>query len=365
MNKYKVVKTLGEGSFGSVFEAQNLKTKEKVAIKKMKQDYQSWKDCLHLRELMSLKVLRHANIVRLKEMVLENKKLHFIFEFCDHDLYKEIKGGLKPEQISSYTRQMLNAMSYMHKHGYFHRDMKPENVLIANGRIKIADFGLAREVRSRPPYTEYVSTRWYRAPELLLRSPSYNSPVDVWAIGAIIVEMFAGKALFAGDSEVDMLMKIFTAFGPPSKSTWEDGVKLCRTRGITTFPKVTLGLPAVIEKLEGTLKKIPAAALDLASKCMILNPLKRCTAHSGRKHPFCALSKATSVSGTVEAEEPLLCTTVKPSPTAEAASASSATISNDVLESTLDIDEMLKMIGEVEKSHEEKDAAKTAETSGK
>jgi len=360
MNKYKIVKTLGEGSFGSVFEAQNLKTKEKVAIKKMKQDYQSWKDCLHLRELMSLKVLRHGNIVRLKEMVLENKKLNFIFEFCDHDLYKEIKNGLKPEQISSYTRQMLNAMSYMHKHGYFHRDMKPENVLIADGRIKIADFGLAREVRSRPPYTEYVSTRWYRSPELLLRSPTYNSPVDVWAIGAIIVEMFTGKALFAGDSEVDMLMKIFTAFGPPAKSTWENGVKLCRTRGITTFPEVTLGLTAVIEKLEGKLK-IPPAALDLASKCMILNPLKRCTAHSGRKHPFCQLSKSHSTVAAAMSEEPLLCTTVKPSPTAAAASASS--LSN--LESTLDIDEMLKMIGEVEKSHEEKDAAKSAEPSGK
>lgn len=349
MNKYKVVKTLGEGSFGSVFLAQNTKSNQKVAIKKMKQDYKSWKECLHLRELMSLKVLRHVNIVRLKEMVLENQKLHFIFEFCESDLYKEIKKGLKPQQISIFTRQMLNAMSYMHKHGYFHRDMKPENVLINNGQIKIADFGLAREVRSRPPYTEYVSTRWYRGPELLLRSPTYNSPVDVWAIGTIIVEMFTGVPLFAGDSEVDMLMKIFTAFGPPTKSAWENGVSLMKRRGINTLPKF-VGLPAVIEAFGSKLKMSPSA-LDLATKCMIMNPLKRCTAHSGLKHPFCQITKQLSVSASAKEEEeaPLLCTTVKPSPVRASESASSAAA--DPLESTLDIDEMLKMIGEVEKSH--------------
>lgn len=351
MNKYKVTKTLGEGSFGAVYQALNSKTNEKVAIKKMKQDYNTWKECLHLRELMSLKVLRHVHIVRLKEMVLENKKLHFIFEYCDSDLYKEIKKGLKPQQISIFTRQMLQAMSYMHKHGYFHRDMKPENVLVMNGQIKVADFGLAREVRSRPPYTNYVSTRWYRSPELLLHSPTYNSPVDVWAIGAIIVEMFTGKPLFAGDSEVDQIMKIFTAFGPPTKSSWEAGVKLCRPRGITSFPKVTLGLPAVIESFKSGLK-VSASALDLASKCMIMNPLKRGTAHSGLKHPFCQITKQFSVSAASKEEEvaPLLCTTVKPSPTSSASASASAAM-DDPLESTLDIDEMLKMIGDVEKSH--------------
>jgi len=364
MNKYKIVKTLGEGSFGSVFEAHNLKSKEKVAIKKMKQDYKSWKECLHLRELMSLKVLRHSNIVRLKEMVLENKKLHFIFEFCDGDLYKEIKKGLKPQQISMFTRQMLQAMSYMHKHGYFHRDMKPENVLIFNGQIKIADFGLAREVRSRPPYTEYVSTRWYRAPELLLRSPTYNSPVDVWAIGAIIVEMFTSAPLFAGDSEVDMLMKIFTAIGPPTKSSWEAGVQLSQRRGITTFPKANLGLPATIESFQGKLK-MGNQVLDLVSKCLIMNPLKRCTAHSAAKHPFCQFTKAMSISlGKEEEPAPLLCTTVKASPAAASASAFSAA-GDDPLESTLDIDEMLKMLGEVEKSHDTIPEGKESEKSGK
>ena len=82
--------------------------------------------------------------------------------------------------------KVLQGLAFMHKHGYFHRDMKPENLLV-NGpdHVKIADFGLAREIRSRPPYTDYVSTRWYRAPEVLLRSTTYSAPIDIWAVGRL------------------------------------------------------------------------------------------------------------------------------------------------------------------------------------
>ncbi|KHJ77671.1 hypothetical protein OESDEN_22709, partial [Oesophagostomum dentatum] len=102
--------------------------------------------------------------------------------------------------------------------GYFHRDMKPENIM-CNGTelVKIADFGLAREVRSKPPYTDYVSTRWYRAPEILLRSTSYNSPIDIWALGCIMAELYMLRPLFPGTSELDQLFKIVTILGTPSK----------------------------------------------------------------------------------------------------------------------------------------------------
>jgi len=100
----------------------------------------------------------------------------------------------------------------MHKHGFFHRDMKPENILIQTQNkqnvVKIGDLGLAREIRSRPPYTEYVSTRWYRAPEILLHSTNYNSPVDIFAMGCIMAELFLGTPLFTGSSEIDQLNKI-------------------------------------------------------------------------------------------------------------------------------------------------------------
>lgn len=97
----------------------------------------------------------------------------------------------------------------MHKHGFFHRDLKPENILIQDNNTKIIDFGLAREIRSRPPFTDYVSTRWYRAPELLVRSTVYNSPVDIFAFGCIIAELYNLTPIFCGSSELDQLHKIF------------------------------------------------------------------------------------------------------------------------------------------------------------
>ena len=92
--------------------------------------------------------------------------------------------------------QTIAGCSYMHKHGFFHRDLKPENLLVKGDMVKVADFGLAREIRSRPPFTDYVSTRWYRAPEILLRSTNYNSPVDIFAIGAIMAELYLLRPLF-------------------------------------------------------------------------------------------------------------------------------------------------------------------------
>ncbi len=91
----------------------------------------------------------------------------------------------------------------MHKHGFFHRDLKPENLLSHSDTVKIADFGLAREIRSRPPFTDYVSTRWYRAPEILLRSTTYNSPIDIFACAAIMAELYLLRPLFPGNNETD------------------------------------------------------------------------------------------------------------------------------------------------------------------
>ncbi|RWS22255.1 serine/threonine-protein kinase ICK-like protein, partial [Leptotrombidium deliense] len=109
-------------------------------------------------------------------------------------------------------------LNFMHKHGFFHRDIKPENLLCnAPELIKIADFGLAREIRSRPPYTDYVSTRWYRAPEVLLRSTNYSSPIDVWAVGCIMAELYTLQPLFPGRSEIDQIFRICSVLGTPDK----------------------------------------------------------------------------------------------------------------------------------------------------
>ncbi|XP_017164340.1 serine/threonine-protein kinase ICK isoform X3 [Poecilia reticulata] len=146
------------------------------------------------------------------------------------NLYQLMKDRTRlfPESaVRNIMFQILQGLAFIHKHGFFHRDMKPENLLCMGPElVKIADFGLAREIRSRPPYTDYVSTRWYRAPEVLLRSTSYNSPIDQWAVGCIMAELYTLRPLFPGSSEVDTIFKICQVLGTPKKTDWPEGYQL-------------------------------------------------------------------------------------------------------------------------------------------
>mmetsp|Transcript_36736 Transcript_36736/g.87291 ORF Transcript_36736/g.87291 Transcript_36736/m.87291 type:complete len:248 (-) Transcript_36736:1261-2004(-) len=219
MNRYKVIKQLGDGTYGSVWKAVNRQTNEVVAIKKMKRKFYSWEECMALREVKSLRKLNHPCVVKLKEVIRENDELYFVFEFLDCNIYQLMKDRDKlfPEsRIRNWMYQILQGLAYIHKQGYFHRDMKPENLLVFKDSVKIADFGLAREIRSKPPYTDYVSTRWYRAPEVLLRSSYYNAPIDMFAMGAIMAELYTLRPLFPGSSEADEIYKICSVMGTPT-----------------------------------------------------------------------------------------------------------------------------------------------------
>jgi serine/threonine protein kinase len=130
------------------------------------------------------------------------------------------------QEIKLMAFDSLQGIAACHKNGYFHRDLKPENLLINSAHVvKLADFGLAREIRARPPFTEYVSTRWYRAPELLLTSTNYNSPIDIFAMGCIIAEMYLLRPLAPGNSEADQLMKLCLVLGTPP-TDWTEGYQL-------------------------------------------------------------------------------------------------------------------------------------------
>ncbi|XP_026481627.1 probable serine/threonine-protein kinase DDB_G0268078 [Ctenocephalides felis] len=283
MNRYVTLGQLGDGTYGSVVLGQRKDTGERVAIKRMKRKYYSWEEAMNLREVKSLKKLSHANVVKLKEVIRENDVLYFVFEYMKENLYQLIKDRDKhfPEHvIRDMMMQVLQGLAFMHRHGFFHRDMKPENLLCMGPElIKIADFGLAREIRSRPPYTDYVSTRWYRAPEVLLHSTTYNSAIDLWAVGCIMAELYTFRPLFPGNSEVDEIYKICAVLGTPEKADWPEGHILASAMHFRfpVFPRVPLS------------SVVPGAGnqgLRLMEDLLMWNPAKRPTALQSLRYPY-------------------------------------------------------------------------------
>lgn len=187
---------------------------------------------------------------------------------------------------------MLQGLAFMHKHSFFHRDIKPENMLVKGDIVKVADFGLAREIRSRPPFTDYVSTRWYRAPEVLLRSTTYNSPIDAWAMGCIMAELFTLRPLFPGSSEGDQLYKICSVLGNPTHSTWPEGMKLAAQMNYR-FPQF---VPTQLSQL------IPHAspeAIQLMTDLLKYDPNQRPTSSQALQYPFFQVNVNVSVPLTV------------------------------------------------------------------
>jgi len=282
MERYKILKVVGDGAYGSVYKALNKNTGEIVAIKKMKKKFTSWEECMSLREIKSLRKLSHPSIVKLKEVIRVNDDLNFVFEFVEQNVYQLTRD--KPEtlvegKIKSILYQTLSGLTYMHKNGFFHRDMKPENLLIQGNSLKIADFGLAREIRSKPPFTDYVSTRWYRAPEILLRSTNYNSPVDVFALGAIMAELYMLRPLFPGSNEHDQMIKVCSVLGTPTQQSWPEGYRLASRIGFV-FPNFA---PLNLQKV---IANAPSDAIDLMMQMMRFDPQKRPTAAECLQHPY-------------------------------------------------------------------------------
>lgn len=282
MDRYKVIKEVGDGTFGSVWRAINKQSGEVVAVKKMKKKYYSWEECMNLREVKSLRRMNHPNIVKLKEVIREHDILYFVMEYMDYNLYQLMKDrgkGFSEAEVRNWCYQIFQGLAYMHQRGFFHRDLKPENLLVSKATIKIADFGLAREVSSLPPFTEYVSTRWYRAPEVLLQSSVYDSSVDMWAMGAIMAELFTLRPLFPGSSEVDEIHKICSVIGSPCQDSWAQGLQLADAMKYQ-FPE--MGCSSLSELIPSASKD----AIDLISLLCSWNPSKRPKASEVLQHRF-------------------------------------------------------------------------------
>ena len=295
MEDYEMITRLGGGSFADVYKALEKSTNELVAIKVLKKKYKKWDDCNELIECRSLQKLHNdstfnkpgeENIIKLKQIIFVKKTgtLNLIFEYMETDLLELMKScepkTLKEEQIRDIMHQTLLGLSFMHKYGFFHRDMKPENLLLTKNKLKIADFGLAREIRSIPPYTEYVSTRYYRAPECILKSTNYNSPIDIWAVGCIMAEMYLHpQPLFCGSNEKEVLFRICSVLGTPTHDIWNDGIRQANIVGIK-FPTC----PG--NDLEKIIPEASPEAIDMMKSMIKWDPNKRATAKNLLNHPF-------------------------------------------------------------------------------
>ncbi|KAJ8763058.1 hypothetical protein K2173_023263 [Erythroxylum novogranatense] len=232
-NKYKIQEVIGKGSYGVVCSAIDTHTGEKVAIKKIHDIFEHISDAARiLREIKLLRLLRHPDIVEIKHIMLppsrrDFKDIYVVFELMESDLHQVIKANddLTREHYQFFLYQLLRALKYIHTANVYHRDLKPKNILAnANCKLKICDFGLARVAFSDTPttvfWTDYVATRWYRAPELCGSFFSrYTPAIDIWSIGCIFAEVLTGKPLFPGKNVVHQLDLITDLLGTPSLDT--------------------------------------------------------------------------------------------------------------------------------------------------
>ncbi|CAI4225133.1 unnamed protein product [Auanema sp. JU1783] len=274
MEKYERLGKIGEGSYGVVYKCRHKETGNIVAIKKFveTEDDPAIKK-IALREIRMLKQLKHPNLVSLIEVFKRNRKLHLVFEHCDrtvlHDLEK-YPNGVPEEHVKRITYQLLEALRFCHAHKCIHRDVKPENILITkNDMVKLADFGFARIINTSEMYTDYVATRWYRSPELLVGDTSYGPPVDVWAVGCVLAELITGEALWPGRSDIDQLYLIRKTIGellPRHMSAF---------RSNQFFFGLTIPEPDQQEPLPIKLPNASSTQLDFLYKCFEMNPDRR------------------------------------------------------------------------------------------
>ncbi|KAK4438948.1 Mitogen-activated protein kinase [Sesamum alatum] len=293
-SRYKILEVIGKGSYGVVCSAIDTHTGEKVAIKKIHDIFEHISDAARiLREIKLLRLLRHPDIVEIKHIMLppsrrEFKDIYVVFELMESDLHQVIKANddLTWEHYQFFLYQLLRALKYIHTANVYHRDLKPKNILAnANCKLKICDFGLARVAFNDMPttifWTDYVATRWYRAPELCGSFFSkYTPAIDIWSIGCIFAEVLTGKPLFPGKNVVHQLDLITDLLGTPSMNTISRVRNEKARRYLTTMRK---------KQPVPFAQKFPNAdplALRLLERLLAFDPKDRPTAEEALADPY-------------------------------------------------------------------------------
>lgn len=290
MRKYRLISKKGEGTFAEVIKAQNIKTGTLHAIKCMKTCYKSADQVSSLREIQAIKRLSpHPNVVKLEEVLFDppSGRLALVFELMEANLYELMKDRSENELFSkdavkSFMRQIFTALDHMHGKGVFHRDIKPENILVdkSGRRLKLADFGSCRGINGTPPFTEYISTRWYRPPECLLTCGMYGPEMDVWGAGCILFELTTLYPLFPGTNESDQISRIHRVLGTPKKAVIAKLKLHASTHVNFHFPQQEgLGLKKLLPDAESN-------CLDLLTQTLHYDKSDRITSKKAMKHSY-------------------------------------------------------------------------------
>eukprot|EP00977_Amphora_coffeiformis_P027520 scaffold34618_cov159-Amphora_coffeaeformis.AAC.11 len=262
-----------------------------------------WNTFASIREIQVLAGLSlHSNIVRLYDVIFSTQYEYcLIYDYANQGSLESYLDQLRrenastdnqpllpDEQIRSILSDALRGLEHIHANGFFHRDISPGNLLLSDGVCKVGDFTLARPLfhsttdnNGATPLTTYISTRWYRAPELLLRTRFYGAPVDMYAMGCVAAEVYDSKArpLFAADTEADQLHQILCTLGTPTQDTWPEGVDL--------MSRLQIQHPPVDGCLEDCLPSyLNPTTLDWFRSLLTLRPDRRLTASQALAHSF-------------------------------------------------------------------------------
>ncbi|KAJ7112985.1 Pkinase-domain-containing protein [Mycena epipterygia] len=298
MDRYAKIEKIG--TYGVVYKARDVSTGSIVALKKIRLEAEDeGVPSTAIREISLLKELNDEHIVQLLDIVHADQKLYLVFEYLDVDLKRYMENGnrdhapIAPHVVKKFTHQLTAGLRFCHAHRILHRDLKPQNLLIAqdkhgrdehgNGDIlKLADFGLARAfgVPMRT-YTHEVVTLWYRAPEVLLGARHYGTGLDMWSVGCIFAEMaMQGQPLFPGDSEIDQIFKIFRILGTPDEECWP---------GLQSLPDYKPTFPQwAAQELARVVPALDKDGIDILQATLMYDSSKRISAKRALLHPYFA-----------------------------------------------------------------------------
>lgn len=287
--KYEPIKPIGRGAYGIVCSSVNRETNDKVAIKKINNVFENRVDALRtLREVKLLRHLHHENVIALKDIMMPAnrsfKDVYLVYELMDTDLHQIIKSSqaLSNDHYQYFLFQLLRGLKYLHSANILHRDLKPGNLLInANCDLKICDFGLARTSNVKGQFmTEYVVTRWYRAPELLLCCDNYGTSIDVWSVGCIFAELLGRKPVFPGTECLNQLKLILNVLGTMNDSdiAFIDNPKARKyIRSLPCTPGISFN---------SLYPHADPLAIDLLQKMLVFDPSKRISVIEALQHPY-------------------------------------------------------------------------------